>query len=215
MRGSRAGPILPALDVVYTDPVTGKATGLARTARTALKAMRASRVPYSVVGAAALAVRGFPRMTRDLDLVVPAERAHDAVVALEGAGLRVLSAAGTPEEPEPMVLLEDPATGVEVDLLAASGDPEARIIAEAPAARIFGTTARVATLEHLLLMYLYSPEPKHLGDFATIVRSGKADLARARRALAEMHAEMLPDWDRRVAEARAPRPAPKRPRPRG
>ncbi|MCI0340082.1 MAG: hypothetical protein L0216_02835 [Planctomycetales bacterium] len=191
--------------------MTGKATGLARAARKALRALEKARVPYSVVGAAALASRGFPRMTRDLDVVVLAERQQEALAALHGAGFKPLTPTGTGEEPESMVLLEDPGTGVELDLLAAAGDPEARIIAESPRARIFGTTARVATLEHLLLMYLYSTEPKHLGDFATVARSGRADLAHARSVLAEMHPEMLGDWDRRVADARAPRPAPKRP----
>ena len=49
--------------------MTGKKTGLARTIRKALKAVRSSKVRFSVIGATALAVRGLPRMSRDLDLV--------------------------------------------------------------------------------------------------------------------------------------------------
>jgi hypothetical protein len=44
----------------------------------------------------------------------------------------------------------------EVDLLVAAGEPESTVVAEATRAKAFGVEAPVATLEHLLLMYLYS-----------------------------------------------------------
>src|SRR3990167_2160644 len=69
----RRPAILACVDLLVTDPVTGKQTGLDRSARAALNALRAARVPFSVIGATALAVRGFPRMTRDLDVVVGIE----------------------------------------------------------------------------------------------------------------------------------------------
>ena len=96
-------------------------------------------------------------------------------------------------------------------MLVAAGNPELRILAEAPKTKVFGVLAPVATLEHLLLMYLYSDQPKHLADLATIVRSGKADLSRIEGTLAEIHPEAIPDWRRKVATARAPVVAPPRP----
>ncbi len=75
------------MDLLETDPVTGKRTGLARTVRKALKAMKAADVPYSVIGATALAVRGLSRMSRDLDLVVLVDDANAAIDALRDAGL--------------------------------------------------------------------------------------------------------------------------------
>jgi hypothetical protein len=113
-----------------------------------------------------------------------------------------------------MVVFVDPATEVEVDLLIAAGDPEAIACEEAQPAAVFGVQAPVATLEHLLLLYLYSNQPKHLGDFAAIVTSGRADLGVAERKLAEIHPEMLDDWRRRVRQAQQPPPAPPRPAPR-
>ena len=98
------------MDLLTTDVVTGRATGLDKTARLALRAMNRSRIPYGVIGAAALGVRGFPRMTRDLDLVVPHDRLPAAVAALEAAGLRAGTPVGTPDEPEAMVVCVDPAT---------------------------------------------------------------------------------------------------------
>ena len=194
-----------------TDPISGKRTGLGATVRRVLRAMAAADVPYSVVGATALAVRGFPRMTRDLDLAVLLEDAPAAWAALEAASLLAATPTGSPEEPESMVVFVDPKTKVEVDLLVAAGDPEATIIDGAPKAVVFGVEAPVATLEHLLLMYLYSNQPKHLGDFAAIVQSGRADLVQVERTLDLMHPEMLADWKQRVTQAKSPPPPPPRP----
>lgn len=209
---SHACAIIKAVDLLETDPVTGKRTGLARTVRKALKAMQAARVPFSVIGATALAVRGLPRMSRDLDLVVLIDDADAAIEALRGAGLRAATPTHDEEdEPESMIVFVDPATDVEVDLLVAAGDPEATVVDQARTAEVFGSTAPVASLEHLLLLYLYSNQPRHLGDFASIVQSGRADLKHAEGLLALMHREMLPEWRRRVAQAQTPPPAPPRP----
>jgi nucleotidyltransferase DUF2204 len=202
------------VDVLVTDAVSGRTTGLARTARRALRAMRKSGVPFSVIGATALAVRGLPRMSADLDLCVLVDDAWPAIEALRAAGLRAGTPTGSSDDPEPMIVFVDPSTGVEVDLLVAAGDPEATVIEQASLARVFGVAAPAAGLEHLLLLYLYSNQPKHIGDFAAIVRSGRADLSRVERTLAGMHREMLGEWKRRVAEARTPPPAPSRPPPR-
>ena len=202
------------MDLLVLNPVTGARTGLDTTVRRALAALKASRAPFCVVGATALAVRGLPRMTRDLDVVVMIDDAERAIEALRSAGLRPETPLGTPEDPEAMIVFVDPPTGVEVDLLIAAGDPEATVCEEARPATVFGVDAPVATLEHLLLLYLYSNQPKHLGDFAAIVTSGRADLGAAERTLADIHPEMLDEWRRRVQQAEHPLPAPPRPAPR-
>jgi hypothetical protein len=51
--------------------------------------------------------------------------------------------------------------------------------------------APVASLEHLVLIYLYSRQPRHLGDLARIVVETRVDLALVERYLAETHPEML------------------------
>ena len=201
-----------SLDVLVTDPISGLETGLAKTVRRAVKAMEASGIGYCVIGAAALAVRGLPRMTRDLDLVVLCDDAQPAIAALQKARLVAGTPTGDADAPESMIVFFDPLTNVDVDLLLAAGNPEALAIADAPHAMLFGASAKVATLEHLLLLYLYSNQPKHLGDFAAIVQSGRANLAKSEKMLFEMHPEMLPDWRARVQAARAPLPAPAKPK---
>src|SRR5262245_28421392 len=134
--------------------MTGRKTGLLGTVRRTLRALEASRVPYSVIGATALAVRGLPRMTRDLDVVVLIDDGREAIEALRSARLRAATPIGT-DQLEPMIVFLDEKTQVEVDLLIAAGDPEATVVEQSPRAEVFGTKARVATLEHLLLLYLY------------------------------------------------------------
>ena len=105
--------------------------------------------------------------------------------------------------------------GGEVDLLVAAAEPESTVVAEAKDAEVFGVRAPVASLEHLLLMYLYSNQPKHLGDFARIVTEAPVDLRDVERYLADVHPEMLPVLKERVHLAKhppAPPPRPKRQR---
>jgi hypothetical protein len=197
------------VEILQVDPVTGKRTGLAPLVRRALRALNGADVPFAVIGATALAVRGLPRMTKDLDVVVVTEDAFDALDALTAAGFRSETRIDRDEEPEPMYILSR-AQG-EVDVLVASAEPESTVVAEAKRAEVFGVRAPVATLEHLALMYLYSNQPRHLGDFARIVTETKVDLSAVERYLAEVHPEMLRVLRERVRNARNPPPEPKRP----
>ncbi len=150
-------------------------------------------------------------MTRDLDIVVLTEDAWTALDALRRAGFRSVTPIDRAEEPEAMYILRSQGGG-EVDLLVAAGEPESTVIAEATPARLFGTTAPVATLEHLVLMYLYSNQPRHVGDFARIVTETNVDLGRVSRFLEEIHPEMLSVLRERVQSARQPSPPLPRPK---
>lgn len=173
-------------DVLEVDPVSGRRTGLAAYARRALRALKAKRVRHAVIGATALAVRGLPRMTRDLDVLVPREHGFSARKAVMLLGSRV-------------------------HVRFAAGEPETSIVSDAPKSLVFGVRAPVATLEHLLLLYLYSNKPKHHGDFARIVTETSANLGVVERYLSEVHPAMVPELRDRVVQARSPKPAPPRP----
>lgn len=162
-----------------------------------------------MIGAAALAVRGLPRMTKDLDVVVTTDDAWAALDALEAAGFRSVAPVDREDEPESMyVLTHGPA---EVDLLVAAGEPESTVVAEAKVAVLFGVRAPVATLEHLVLMYLYSNQVRHQGDLARIVTETDIDLGAVERYLDDVHPEMLPVLRARIEAARHPPMAPARP----
>lgn len=200
------------MDILEVDVATGRRTSLARAATKALEALEKAEVPHAVIGATALAVRGLPRMTRDLDVVVLAEDAYAALDALLNAGFESATPIARSDEPEAMYVLEMGKSGIDVDLLVAVGEPESTVVAEASAATVFGMEAPVATLEHLLLMYLYSNEPRHLGDFARIVTESEVDLEEVTQYLSEVHPEMLPTFRQRVELALSPPPPPPRPK---
>ncbi|MNC90185.1 hypothetical protein D3C83_62500 [compost metagenome] len=96
-------------------------------------------------------------------------------------------------------------------MLVAAGEPESTVIAEATSTKLFGVQAPVATLEHLVLMYLYSNQARHAGDLARIVTDTNADLLWVERYLADVHPEMLPTLRDRVHSARHPPAPPPRP----
>ena len=189
--------------------MTGKKTPLVATARRALRALNRANVPYAVIGATALGVRGLPRFTADLDVVVAREDAFAALTALDDAGFAADPAIEPDAEPEAVYVMRH--GNGSVDVLIASAEPESTVIAEAKRAAVFGIDAPVASLEHLVLMYLYSNQPRHLGDLARIVVETRVDLALVERYLAETHPEMLSVLKDRVEAARHPPPAPPRP----
>jgi hypothetical protein len=197
------------VEIVEADPVTGKKTPLVTIARRALRALNRSDVPFAVIGATALGVRGLPRFTADLDVVVVREDAYEALRALDDAGFTCDVDIDEEAEPEAMYVMRH-GKG-QVDLLVASAEPESTVVAEATSATVFGVEAPVATLEQLVLMYLYSNQVRHVGDLARIVVETKVDLAAVERYLAEVHPEMLSVMRERVASARNPAPAPRRP----
>jgi hypothetical protein len=198
------------MEILEVDVVTGKKTALAPTTRIALRALRKAEIPFAVIGATALAVRGLPRMTKDLDVVVATDDAWAALDALLDAGFVSAAPIDRAEQPEAMYVLVRGAT--EVDLLVASGEPESTVIAEATEAQVFGVRASVATLEQLVLMYLYSNQVRHQGDLARIVTETKVDLREVERYLADVHPEMLRVLRDRVLAARHPPPPPPRPK---
>lgn len=183
------------LDLLEIDIVTGRRTSLPAAMRRALRALRKSRVRFAVIGATALAVRGLPRMTRDLDVCVTTEDAWTALDALQAAGF--VSIAPVDRDP--------------VNLLVAAGEPESTVVADATDASVFGVQAPVATLEHLVLMYLYSNQVRHRGDLARIVVETDVDLIAVERYLEDVHPEMLPVLREQVETARHPPAPPPRP----
>jgi uncharacterized coiled-coil protein SlyX len=61
-------------------------------------------------------------------------------------------------------------------------------------------------------MYLYSNQPRHLGDLARIVTETRVDLEAVERYLRDVHPEMLEVLRDRVKAARHPPPPPPRPK---
>jgi hypothetical protein len=180
------------VELADLDLVTGRRTGVPAAMRTALVSLRNAKIRYALVGAVALGVRGLPRMTRELEVIVSPESALAAHEALE-RNRRVVG---------------------KVDVVVAVAEPETTVLLEAAPERVLGVTVRVASLEHLLLMHLYSKQSEHIGDFARIVNESKVNLKRVEAWLKEEHPEMLSTFRRRVKDAQEPPEAPPRPKPK-
>jgi hypothetical protein len=153
------------MEILEIDVLTGKRTSFAADTKRALRALRKADIPFAVIGATALAVRGFPRMTKDLDVVVTTDDAMAALDALRAVGFESAAPVDPGADPEAMYVLAR--GGAEVDLLVASGEPESTVVAEATEATVFGERVPVATLEHLVLRYLYSNQVRHQGGPCT------------------------------------------------
>lgn len=189
--------------------MTGKKTPLVATARRALRALKRADIPFAVIGATALGARGLPRFTADLDVVVAREDAFAALAALDDAGFAADPVIDPEDEPEALYVMRHGKGSV--DVLVASAEPESTVIAEATPTSVFGVSVPVASLEHLVLRYLYSNQPRHLGDLARVVVETAVDLGVVERYLAEVHPEMLSVLKERVSAARHPAPPPPRP----
>jgi hypothetical protein len=140
---------------------------------------------------------------------VTTDDAWQALDALLDSGFRSVAPVNREADPEAMYVLHR--GSAEVDLLVASGEPESTVVAEATEIPVFGVRVPVATLEHLVLMYLYSNQIRHQGDLARIVTETDVDLTEVERYLADVHPEMLPMLRQRVQAARHPPAPPPRP----
>ncbi len=87
--------------------MTGKKTSLVATARRALRALNRADVPFAVIGATALGVRGLARFTADLDVVVAREDAFAALTALDDAGFAADPTIEPDAEPEAMYVMRN------------------------------------------------------------------------------------------------------------
>ncbi len=90
------------MDLLEVDVVTGKKTTFRESSRRALDALLVSEVLFAVIGPTALGVRGLPRMTRHLDVVVTTDDAFGAIDALIEAGFRSVTPVNRSEAPEAM-----------------------------------------------------------------------------------------------------------------
>lgn len=126
--------------------------GLSRVSR----ALQDARQPFALAGGMAIAIRGEPRFTRDIDLVVvaPGDREMEALVfELRGAGYEVVALVEHEARGRLATARLATSGGLVVDLIAASCGIEAEIVDRATAVAIPGIgDIPVARAEELLAM---------------------------------------------------------------
>ncbi len=185
-------------------------SALADTLAALVRVFDGQGLPWFVFGAQAIAVRGAPRATQDVDVTVQVARRHlpDLLAGLQAAGLRhrypdladELVADGA-------VLPLSHASGMEVDLVLAGSGLEALALARATKVAIDGVAVPVAHATDLAVMKVLAGRGKDLDDLRSLLAGGEVDLDEARDLLGQLEealaqSDLLPRLEQAIAERR-------------
>ncbi len=129
--------------------------------------LRSEQVSFAVIGGLAVGVRGEPRFTADVDVVVG--------LNLDDALLLVDRLSGSPFQPlfpevaevvrtSFLLPLRHLATSVRVDVAIGLSGFERQLLARADEITLSGFTAPIATSEDLILMKLLASRPRDIED---------------------------------------------------
>ena len=162
---------------------------------------------WFVFGAQAVAVRGAPRATQDIDVTVQVEamRLRALVEALDSEGLRHRY----PDTAEELiergaVVPLSHASGMEVDLVLAGSGLEAIALGRASRVAIDGVEVPVAQATDLVVMEVLAGRGKDLDDLRSLLAGGEVDLAEVRNILGQLEealgqSDLLPVLEEAVA----------------
>ncbi len=134
--------------------------------------LKARQFPYAVIGGLAVSLRGEPRVTADVDLVlgITIDAAIDLIPLLKGTSLEPLFSGVEEVVKRAFILpLRHRPTGVKVDLAIGLSGFERQAIARAEAMNIAGQDVLVATAEDLLVMKLFAGRPRDQQDIEGII----------------------------------------------
>jgi hypothetical protein len=154
------------------------------------RVLRSIDAPHALIGAHAMAARGYPRFTVDIDLLTSDARVlvPSLWTPLVEAGASVDPRKGDTEDPLAGVvhiLLSD---GTDVDLIVARWKWEAAVIERAEPMQVAGTEIKVPRTSDLILLKLAAGGYTDLHDAAALL------------ALAEDQA--IPEVERHIADVR-------------
>ena len=170
----------------------------------------ARRLRWYVFGAQAVAVRGAPRATQDVDITVEVDRSElESVVAdLDAAGIRHrypeiaddLLASGA-------VLPMRHGSGMELDLVVAGPGLEQLALSRAERIEIDAVSVPVAHATDLVVMKVLAGRGKDLEDLRSLLSAGGVDVDEARDLISQLESalgqsDLLPILDAALDEVR-------------
>lgn len=132
------------------------------------------KLPHMLIGGLAIAVRGEPRATKDIDLAVKANAVEAGRLAAEMADLGFRAIAHGAIGPGAVIrFVRADSDGVErwVDVLCAGTPFEETAIARARDEALLGRTLPVATAEDLVIFKLLAARPQDLADVDVLLRA--------------------------------------------
>jgi hypothetical protein len=141
--------------------------------------LRREQVSFAVIGGLAVGVRGEPRFTADVDVVVglDLDAALQLVVRLSGSPFQPLFPDVAEVVRTSFILpLRHVDTGVRVDVAIGLSGFERQLLARAGEITIAGFTAPVATAEDLILMKLLASRPRDSDDVEKLAQKHGSNL---------------------------------------
>jgi predicted nucleotidyltransferase len=134
-------------------------------------------VRYALIGAHAMAARGYPRFTVDVDLLTADARVLDsnAWAELARSGAEVETRRGDPDDPLGGVAHLLLADGTDVDIIVGKWQWEAEVIERAEEISIGGAPIRVPRTGDLILLKLAAGGTLDLRDAAALLAIGDRD----------------------------------------
>jgi predicted nucleotidyltransferase len=141
--------------------------------RDVIARLEAERIPFALIGAAAMAVHGVSRATADVDLLTVNARALQgelwSAFEARGVGLRVLR--GDIDDPLAGSVRLSLAEGRMVDVVVGRHAWQREIIEAAPEASIGEVSLKVVRPAGLVLLKLYAGGPKDAWDVRALLES--------------------------------------------
>jgi hypothetical protein len=157
--------------------------------------LRSRRIPFALIGAAAMAVHGISRSTRDLDLFTLALECLEfsTWAPLTGAGIETRLRRGDADDPLAGVARFTAAGNDPVDLIVGKSRWQVGILYRSREAAVEGTRIPVASPADLVALKLYAGGPQDAWDIEQLLAA--ADGA-ALAAAVELLLPDLPDEPR-------------------
>jgi hypothetical protein len=157
------------------------------TIRAALRWLRSEKVPGVVIGGVAVVLHGYPRFTRDLDVLVSINhsRLQAFVASSEKCGFTgrvpdVVGLAGSSR----MVLLKHQATNFPLDVSLGTLEFEEIVIERASQIKINRINIPVATPEDLIILKAIADRPQDIADIDHLLKENpRVDRRYIRRVL--------------------------------
>ena len=129
--------------------------------------LQREQIPFAVIGGVAVGVRGEPRFTADVDVVIGLDL-DDAMLLihrLHGSRFEPLFADVAEVVQTSFILpLRHVETGIKVDAAIGLSGFEQQLLARATEVELAGVVAPVATVEDLILMKLFAGRPRDSED---------------------------------------------------
>jgi hypothetical protein len=145
---------------------------LQTTLHDAVRFLNGEQIPYALIGGLATSLRGIPRVTVDVDLVIVAEltRALELLGSIEHSPFRpLLSNPAEIVEKAFLLPLRHRTTNVKVDVAIGLSGFERQAVARAESIDLSGVDVQVASAEDLLLMKVLAGRPQDEQDIQGLI----------------------------------------------